>query len=141
MKKFILALLVCVGVTIATSNTANAVNYTYKVLNPKLKQENTAVFGTMSITNTQYVWGFYTPDGKPLCVAGPNPSGKNNEGGLFGLCTEANAFIKFMQGEKIDLSQYNLFWKETQPNTFYREKEDIRQERAKQGKHEFNGVE
>lgn len=130
-------LLVLLGAVIALSvvNIALAVNYTYKVYNPNLNKTYTAVLGTMSITDTQYIWGFYTKDGQPLCVANLNTNSDKN-GLIGGQCTDINAFVRFMNGENIDInsSKYIFGFRELNQNTFYKEMNSIQQERTAQGK-------
>lgn len=138
MKKLFVSLLLSFGFLFAVVGTANALNYTYKVYNPKLNKTYTAVFGTISISDTRYLWGFYTKEGQPLCVA--QPYNTNTKNGLVGGdCTEFNTFVQFFNGQKVDLSKNSFGWREINSNTFFREMESIKQERSAQGKFEFNG--
>ncbi len=122
-------------IMLAVANVALAVNYTYKVYNPNINKTYMAVLGTMSITDTKYLWGFFTQEGQPLCVANLNTNTDKN-GLIGGQCTDISAFIKFMQGENIDInsSKYVLGYRELNPNTFYKELNSIQQERTAQGK-------
>ena len=44
-----------------------------------------------------------------------------------------------MNGERIDLSKYEMGWRELSQNTIYSEMNAIRRERASQGKYEYKG--
>ena len=134
MNKYIF-LLLCLFFMLSTK-AALAVNYTYKVYNPKTNKSYNAVFGTVSFIDNYYIWGFYTKDGTPLCILHKNNTNVKN-GLVGGICTDANAFMRFANGENIDLSKYNMAWSELNQGTIYREMEDIRQERAAIGKYEY----
>lgn len=131
--------LILLGATILTMSAPTfADNFTYKVYNPRTNKAYTGVFGTISITDYEYLWGFYTPNGTPLCVA--QIYNTNTKNGLVGgQCTDTNAFIKFMNGERIDLSKYEMGWRELSQNTIYSEMNAIRRERASQSKYEYKG--
>ena len=138
MKRFLSALLFISTILGVSLTPALAENFTYKVYNPKTNKTTIAVFGTVTITENQYLWGFYTKDGQPLCVASLNTN-KNPQGLIGGQCTDIGAFIRFMNGENIDFSKYELGWRELSQDTFYSEMNSIRQERAAQGKYEYKG--
>lgn len=127
--------LLVVAIMFVVSNIVLAVNYTYKVYNPNTNKTHIAVLGTMSITDKQYIWGFFTKEGQPLCVANLNTNIDKN-GLIGGQCTDINAFVKFMQGENIDInsSKYIMGFRELNPNTFYKEMNSVQMERAAQGK-------
>lgn len=120
-----------------TSSMAMAVNFNYKVYNPRQNKAYTAVLGTIRLTENQYIWGFYTKNGQPLCVASLDTNTKN--GLVGGQCTDISAFMRFMNGEKIDInnSRYTLGWRELNTNTLYKEMDSIRRERASQGMYEY----
>lgn len=134
MKQKFFALL-SAGIMLAMANAVLAENYTYKVYNPILNKTYMANLGTLSLTDTQYLFGFYAKDGQPLCVANLNTNSDKN-GLVGGQCTDAKAFINFMNGDNIDLnsSKYIFGYRELAPNTFYKEMYEIRQERSAQGK-------
>ena len=113
-----------------------ASNFTYKVYDPQTNKAYTAVLGTVSITDDKYFWGFYTQNGEPLCVAQIYKTNKK-DGLVGGQCTDINAFFKFLAKENIDLSKYEMSWREFSQNTLYTEMNDIREERALQGKYEY----
>lgn len=114
-----------------------AENYTYKVYDPISNKSYSAVLGTMSISLSQYLWGFFTKDGKPLCVA--KVYNTNNQNGLIGgQCTEVNAFINYLNGENVNLDRYTFGWRELTENSFYKEMNLTKKERMSQGKYEFN---
>ncbi len=125
-------------VLIFVSNSVFASNHTYRVYNPKTNKTVNAVFGTMSISENRYLWGFYTKDGKPLCVAQIYNTNVKN-GLVGGICTDAYAFKRFIGGEKLDLTKYGLSWRELSEDTIFSEMESIRSERALQGKFEYYG--
>ena len=137
MKKILSILFL--GVFLFTlSLPALAENFTYKVYNPRTNKVYTGVLGTISITDNEYIWGFYTKNGIPLCVAQIYNTNKEN-GLVGGNGTDINAFIRFLSGEKVDLSQYNIGWRELSQNTLYAEMNSIRKERTSQGKTEYRG--
>lgn len=138
MKKTFLALLGA-GIVLAIANIALASNYTYKVYNSNLNKTYTANLGTISLTDTEYLWAFYTKEGQPLCIVNLNTNTDKN-GLVGGQCTDIDAFISFMSGESIDMNspKYTLGYREFNPNTFYKEMNELQQERAAQGKFVFN---
>lgn len=138
MKKTLCTLLL--GTTLLTTVApVFAENFTYKVYNPRTNKAYTAILGTISITDYQYLWAFYTTNGSPLCVA--QIYNTNTKNGLVGgQCTDANTFIRFINGDKrIDPSKYEMGWRELSKNTLYPEMNSIRRERASQGKYEYTG--
>lgn len=53
--------LILLGATILTMSAPTfADNFTYKVYNPRTNKAYTGVFGTISITDYEYLWGFYS---------------------------------------------------------------------------------
>lgn len=136
MKKKFLITILGLSFAVELCNNAFAENFTYKVYNPKTNKTTTNVLGTLSVSETQYVWGFYTSDGKPVCVINLNTN-KNNQGLVGGKCNDFSAFQRaFVNKENIDMSKYELGWRELSTDTFYREMNSIRQERALQGKYD-----
>lgn len=137
LKRLLSVLLLITALCLITTPAVLAENFTYKVYNPKTNKAYNAVLGTVTITDTQYIWGFYTQNGEPLCVASLITN-KNSQGLVGSQCTDANAFVRFMNGDRnIDLSKYELGWRELSTDTFYREMDAIRRERATQGKYEY----
>jgi hypothetical protein len=135
MKQKLFALL-SVGIILSMANAVLAESYTYKIYNPVLNKSYIAELGTMSLTDTQYIFGFFAAkDRQPLCVANLNTNSDKN-GLVGGQCTDAKAFLKFMDGENIDLnsSKYTFGYRELVPNTFYKEMYELKQERREQGK-------
>ncbi len=138
MKK-ILSWILFSGILLTTVVPAFAENFTYKIYNPRTNKTSTGVFGTITITDNEYLWGFYTPNGAPLCVA--QIYNTNTKNGLVGgACTETNAFIRLLNGEQVDLTKYEMGWRELSQNTLYLEMNAIKRERASQGKYEFKGL-
>ena len=138
MKRFILSVLFSAGILFGLSLYAFAENFTYKVYNPRTNKAHTAVLGTVSLTDNEYIWGFYTKDGKPICIANLNIN-KDSNGLIGSKCVEYEAFAKkFFDGkDNIDFSKYEMGWRELETDTFYKEINSIKQERATQSKYEF----
>lgn len=134
MKKNLLALLLGFGILLTTVSAALAENYTYKVYNPKINKAYTAVFGTVSLSDTEFLWAFFTPGGEPLCIIPLYNASKNAQGLVGGKCSTIEDFTASMQGGQ---PKNELSWRELNPNTLYREAESIKRERAAQGKYEF----
>ena len=139
MKKILSTMFIGAAIILGFASKVLAENFTYKVYNPKLNKAYTAVLGTISLTDTQYIWGFYEPDGRALCVINLNTN-KDSQGLIGSQCTDIGAFMKFMNGDhSVNLSdkKHELGWREKSTDTFYREMESIRRERAAQGKYEY----
>ena len=67
LKRLLSVLLLITALCLITTPAVLAENFTYKVYNPKTNKAYNAVLGTVTITDTQYIWGFYTQNGEPLC--------------------------------------------------------------------------
>lgn len=120
-----------------SQNFAFAENFTYKVYNPKENKSYTVELGTVRLNNASYIWCFYLKGGIPYAIVSLDTNKKN--GLVGGKCTDFKAFQKFLEQGNVDLSQHEFGWREYNTNTFYREMEDIRVERAAQGLYEYNG--
>lgn len=137
MRKLLQTLLIGSAILTTTIQPIFAENFTYKVYNPRTNKAYTAVLGTIGMTDTQYLWAFYKPDGEALCVASVYNTNKNDKGLVGGQCSDTAAFIKFVNHQGINLEKYQLGWRELSTDTLYREMESIRRERAAQGKTEY----
>ena len=138
MKRLFLSILFASGFLLNMSLCAFAENFTYKVYNPRTNKSYNAVLGTVSLTDIEYIFGFYTKEGEPLCVTSLNLN-KDSKGLIGSKCTETKAFMRqFVNNENIDLSKYEMGWREIDTDTFYKEINSIKQERATQGKYEIS---
>lgn len=137
MKKLLLNLLCGTIIYSLTFLATLAENFTYKVYNPKTNKTYSATLGTLSMTDTQYIWGFYTLDGQPLCVISFNNINKNSQGLVGGQGTDYTAFERFFVNKEynINLAKHEVGWRELSTDTFYREINCIKRERAAQGKY------
>lgn len=137
MKIFILSILFSAGILFGLSLYAFAENFTYKVYNPRTNKAHTAVLGTVTVTDNEYIFGFFTKEGEPLCVTNLNLN-KDSKGLIGSKCIETKAFMRqFENNKNLDLSKYEMGWRELEPDTFYKEINSIKPERATQGKYEI----
>lgn len=131
-KKFLIFL----SILLITSNSVFADRFTYKVYNTKTNKVYTAVLGTISLSQYDYIWGFYTKEGNPICVINLNTNYEN--GFVKGKCDDINDFMKFMNKEKSTIAEQEYVWREFNRGSFYKEQDYIRQERAKEGKYDLS---
>ena len=66
IMKYILTILICV----LSFLPACAVNFTYKVYDQRVNKSYSAELRTVSVNQGNYLFAFYTLDGKELCLLG-----------------------------------------------------------------------
>ena len=136
MKKKILTALLFTGMLLTGVNKVFADRFTYKVYNTKTNKTYIAVLGTISLSQHDYIWGFYTKEGTPICVINLNT---NYENGLIkGKCGDVNDFMKFMNKEQTTIAEEEYVWKEFSKGTFHSEQDYIRQKLAEKGKYDLS---
>lgn len=131
MKNILTILILCSLVL-----PASAVNFTYKVYDQRVNKSYTAVLRTVSVNQDNYLFAFYTQEGKELCLLGDGLTPIDVHNGLVGgMCLPReillNAGNYVSSNDK--LLKNVLGWRELSANTFYLEIDDIRQERVEEG--------
>ena len=114
MKKLLKTLLIGIIICISGTTCVEAANL-YNVNNYQLP------LGTVKVVNNLYLFALYK-DNKPYCVLdGEKMNKKDNLIG--GQCTEYNAFM----------DKYIFWFREVNPNTFYKEARSMRATKNSQG--------
>ncbi len=105
---------------------------TYKVYNPKENKSHVVTLGTMGVLPKQYIFVFFKGMA-PYCVIGAKEDVKN--GLVGGQCTDANAFMRVLKDDA-DISilkNYQFGWRELSEDTYYREVQEIIEDREENG--------
>ena len=117
----------------------NAVNFTYKVYDQRVNKSYTAQLGTVGVNRGQYLFAFFTREGKELCIFGEGLTPIDVRNDLVGgMCLPREVLMKAKDYvHSNNLSKNVLGWREFSQNTFYAEIDDIRKERSKEGYEEL----
>ena len=135
MKKLFISTLVLMTSLIVSTDIANAVEYEYNVYNPYTKTTTRAQLGTIGVNAEQeYVFAFFTPEGKPLCIHNNGTEKELSTGKIGGSCSENDTFKRKVFDGETNLSVIQYTWSEVSRNTFYKELVGLVHERAKQGR-------
>lgn len=132
IMKYILTILICVFLFLP----ASAVNFTYKVYDQRVNKSYSAELRTVSVNQGNYLFAFYTLDGKELCLLGDGLTPIDVRNGLVGgMCLPRKILLNTANyvSSNDKLLKNVLGWRELSANTFYLEIDDIRQERAEEG--------
>lgn len=131
MKKQVVYVILSMIFLFASFSPARA-EFTYKVYNPKENKSYTVTLGTIGVTPTKYIFGFFH-NHAPYCVIVAKDDIQNNLVG--GQCIEFNAFFKYIMNENnnIDLNKYRYGWREYSKDTFYQEVDAIMKNRQEKG--------
>jgi len=119
--------------------SANAVNFTYKVYDQRVNKSYTAQLGTVGINRGQYLFAFFTLDGKELCILGDGLTPIDVRNDLVGgKCLPREVLMNAKDYvHSNNLMKNVLGWREFSQNTFYAEINDIREERSREGYEEL----
>jgi len=131
IMKHILALIILLFVALPV----NAVNFTYKVYDQRTNKAYTAQLGTVGVNRGQYLFAFFTLEGKELCILGEGltPIDVRNEL-VGGICLPREIIMNARDYvHSNNLTKNVLGWREFSQNTFYAEIDDIRKERSREG--------
>lgn len=136
MKKLLLLLILCIyGLPV------NAVNFTYKVYDQRVNKSYVAILGTVGANQQKgYLFAFFTPEGKELCLLGDGLTPIDERNGLVGgMCLPREIILKpaAYTSSNNKLLKNVLGWRELSANTFFPEINDIRQERTNEGYNEL----
>lgn len=131
--KYVLTLLILCSLVLP----ASAVNFTYKVYNQRVNKSYSAELRTVSVNQgNNYLFAFYTLDGKELCLLGDGLTPIDVRNGLVGgMCLPREILLNAANyvSSNDKLLKNVLGWRELSADTFYLEIDDIRQERAQEG--------
>lgn len=130
--KYILTVLILCSLILPV----NAVNFTYKVYDQRINKSYTAILGTVSVNQGNYLFAFFTQEGKELCLIGDGLTPIDVHNGLVGgMCLPREILLNAASyaASPDKLSKHILGWRELSANTFFLELDDIRQERTKAG--------
>ena len=125
MNRLLKTLLIGIIICISGATCVEAANL-YNVNNYQLP------LGTVKVVNNLYLFALYK-DNKPYCVLdGDKMNKKDNLIG--GQCTEYNAFMySIYHNNQINMSKYIYWFREVNPNTFYKEARSMRATKNSQG--------
>lgn len=125
MNKLLKTLLFGIIISIVGTTSVEAANL-YNVNNYQLP------LGTVKIVDNLYLFALFK-DNKPYCVLDGNKMNKKNNL-IGGQCTEYNAFMySIYNNNQINMDKYIFWFREVNPNTFYKEARAMRAIKNSQG--------
>lgn len=125
MNKLLKTLLFGIIISIVGTTSVEAANL-YNVNNYQLP------LGTVKIVDNLYLFALFK-DNKPYCVLDGNKMNKKDNL-IGGQCTEYNAFMySIYNNNQINMDKYIFWFREVNPNTFYKEARAMRAIKNNQG--------
>lgn len=131
MKKFFIILILCL-----LELPVSAVNFTYKVYDKRMNKSFSAILGTVAVNQENYLFAFFTQEGRELCLIGEGLTPIEKHDGLVGgKCLPRYILLNPTKytSDNDKLLKNVLDWRELSKNTFFTEINDIRRERLNDG--------